>query len=154
MHTYLLQLIFYWMYSTYVQSHHLKRAEESSNNSSNILSNIKILCTGFSAPEAKLFILFWYYILVGVVLLTHFTILIHNVESTAENLQNYINCSATARPNCEVYRERIEDINGPTYYLDLTVTMLLDSINLSNLMYVLQTYDIKRFILKLFKSQN
>lgn len=138
------------------QNHQLKKArsEESSNNSKTVLSIIKIFCTGFSTPETKLFILFWYYVLVVVVLLTHFTVFLYNIGSTTEHLQDYFACSAAAKPNCEILRERAEDNSRPSFYLDLAATMLLCSINMSNLMYVLQFYEIKKFVLRFFKSQN
>ena len=115
---------------------------------------LKILCTGFSTPEAKLFILFWYYVLIVAMLLTNFTIFLYFGDSLATSLQNYFICSADGSTNCEDLRNRANDVNTPTYYLDLTATMILCSINLSNLMYVLQYYDIKKFILRLLKSQN
>lgn len=117
------------------------------------MSLLKLLCIGFSTPEAKLFILFWYYVLVVVVLLTHFTIFLYNAESMTANLENYFTCIALGNPNCEVHRERTDDMTRPSFYLDLAATMLLCSINLSNLMYVLQFYDIKKFTLRVFKSQ-
>ena len=112
---------------------------------------MKLLCIGFSTPEAKLFILFWYYVLVVVVLLTHFTILLYNIESISVNLQNYFTCIAVGNPNCEVYKQKADDMAAPSFYLDLAATLLLCSINLSNLMYVLQSYDIKKFVLRLLK---
>ena len=118
-----------------------RTAQESSKESKTLLSVIKILCTGFSTPEAKLFILFWYYVLVVVVLLTHFTVFLYNIGNTSECLQNYFSCSAAAGPNCEIFRETAENSSRPSFYLDLAATMLLCSLNLSNLMYVLQSYE-------------
>ena len=112
---------------------------------------MKLLCIGFSTPEAKLFILFWYYVLVVVVLLTHFTVLLYNIESISVNLQNYFTCIAVGNLNCEDYKQKADDMAAPSFYLDLAATLLLCSINLSNLMYVLQSYDIKKFVLRLLK---
>jgi len=107
---------------------------------------LKVVCTGFSTPETKLFALFGYYILVIVILLTHFTVLLQTADSTIEQLGNYFTCSVAGyKPECEVYREKLEDVSRPTYFLDLASTMLLCSITLSNLTYVLQYYDIKKF---------
>lgn len=136
------------------QNHQLKKArteEESTSNSKTLMSVMKILCVGFSTPEAKLFVLFWYYVLVVVVLLTHFTVFLYNIESITVNLQNYFACTAVGNPNCEVHKEQADDMSTPSFYLDLAATMLLCSINLSNLVYVLQSYEIKKFILRLFK---
>ena len=141
----------------FLQNHQLKKArteEESTNKSKSLLSVMKLLCIGFSTPEAKLFILFWYYVLVVVVLLTHFTVLLYNIESIRVNLQNYFTCVAVGNPDCEVFKESADDMAAPSFYLDLAATLLLCSINLSNLMYVLQSYDIKKFLLRLFKSRN
>ena len=118
------------------------------------MSLMKLLCIGFSTPEAKLFILFWYYVLVVVVLLTHFTVLLYNIESISMNLQSYFTCVAVGNQDCEVYKERADDMATPTFYLDLAATLLLCSINLSNLMYVLQSYEIKKFFLRLLKSRS
>ena len=123
--------------------------EESSHKPITIIT--VALCTGFSSPEKKLFILFWYYILVSIVLLTFLTVELHNANSVVEELQNYFSCSMGGyNPECEVYRKKIENITWPTYYLNLFSTFLLCSITLSNLIYVLQIYDIKK---KLCKSK-
>ena len=120
-----------------------------------LLKIIKIFCIGFSTPETKLFILFWYYVFIVVLLLANFTIFIYNGESVAANLINFFICSADGSTDCEIHRDRANDISRPTYYLDLISTIILCLNNLSNLMYVLQFYDIKKFILRLFnKSQN
>ena len=139
------------------QNNQLKKARiegESSNDSFKLLSVVKIFCTGFSTPEAKLFILFWYYVFVFVGLLANFTIFLSNGESIAVNLQNYFICSADGSTDCEVHRDRANDISRPNYYIDLVSILILCLNNLSNLMYVLQYYDIKKFVLRLFKSQH
>ena len=90
-----------------------------------------------------------------VILLTNITVFLYNRESVAANLANFFLCSADGSTDCEVYRDRANDISRPTYYLDLTSTIVLCLINLSNFVYVLQFYDIKKFVLRLFhKSQN
>ena len=119
------------------------------------MTALKAFCAGFSTPETKLFVLFWYYILVVVILLTHFTVLLQSIDSTVEQLGNYFSCSiAGFKPECEVYREKLEDASHSTYWLDLAATMLLCSINLSNLTYVLQYYDIKKFFRRFFMSNS
>ena len=115
---------------------------------------IKVLCTGFSSPEKKLFILFWYYILVLIAFLTFLTVQSQTADSTFEILENYITCSIGGyRPECDVYRKKIETITWPSYYLGLASTLLLCSITLSNLTYVLQITEIKNVISKLCKSK-
>ena len=117
-----------------------------SNNSRSFLSILKILFIGFSTPEAKLFTLFLYYSLTVVFLLTRFTVYLQNVESVGLNLKNYFICSAAGKQNCEFFKEQAEDIDRPSYYLDLISTLLLCFINLSNLMYVLRFRDVKNFV--------
>ena len=112
---------------------------------------MKGLCDGFSSPEKKLFFLFWYYILVLIILLALLTVELQTANSTSEELQNYFACSAGGyKPECDVYRKRIESITWPSYFLDLASTLSLSFITLSNLIYVLQINDIKK---KLFKSK-
>ena len=119
-----------------------------------ITAIMKVLCTGFSSPEKKLFILFWYYILVLIVLLTYFMVKLLTADSVNEQLQNYVSCSLGGyKPECDTYRKKIENITWPSYYLDLASTLLLCSITLSNLTYVLQIIDIKKLFSKLFKSK-
>ena len=89
------------------------------------------------------------------ILLANFTVFLYNRESVAANLENLFICSADGSTDCEVHRDRANDISRPTYYLDLASTVVLCLINLSNFMYVLQFHDIKKFTLRLFhKSQN
>jgi len=110
-----------------------------------------VICTGFSTPEKKLFLLFWYYILVLIVLLTYFTVHSQNVNSTVERLQEYFSCSiAGYKPECKVYRKQVEDITWPSYYLDSASKLLLSSVTLSKLIYVLQFHHIKKYILNFF----
>ena len=112
----------------------------------------KLFCIGFSTPEAKLFILFWYYILVFIVVLTYLTASTQTANSTFENLEDYLKCSiAGYNPECDVYKENIKEITQPNYYLDLLTYMMACTINLSSLTYTLQICDIKLFIKNLRK---
>ena len=130
----------------------IRSNEEQSSHKHNTI--IKVLCTGFSSPEKKLFILFWYYILVLIVLLTYFMVKLLTADSANEQLQNYVSCSVGGyKPDCDIYRRKIENITWPSYYLDLASTLLLCSVTLSNLTYVLQIIDIKKIFSKLFKSK-
>ena len=125
--------------------------EEYSCNPKDILVLLKSFWTGFSTPETKLFVLFWYYILVIFVLLAHFTDILLSANSTVEQLQNYFACSiAGYRPECDVHQDELEDVYRASYFLDLAALMLLCSITLSNLTYVLQCHDIKRFLRRFF----
>ena len=82
-----------------------------------------------------------------VFLLTRFTVYLQNVESIVVNLKNYFICSAAGKQNCEFFREQVEDIDRPSYYLDLISTLFLCFISLSNMMFVLQFCDVKKFVL-------
>lgn len=136
------------------QNHQLniiQSKEESSHKPNTIMT---IFCTGFSTPEKKLFILFWYYILVSLIFLTFFTIYSQTANSIVEHLHDYFSCSiAGYKPECEVYKKQVESVTWSSFYLDLASTLLLCSITLSNLTYVLQFYHIKKFVLKLFASR-
>ena len=108
-----------------------------------------LFCIGFSTPETKLFILFWYYISVFLVILTFCTVKIQAVNSTFENLEAYFRCSlAGYKPECDVYKEKAEDVSQSTYFLDILTYLMACTLNVSNLTYSLQFYDIKLFIKK------
>ena len=125
--------------------------EQSSHKPNTIISILKVLCTGFSTPEKKLFILFWYYTIALIVLLAYLALQLLTGDSTIEQVQNYVSCSIGGyAPECDIYKEKIENITWPNYYLDLAHTLLLCSIFLSNLTYVLQIKDIKKLFEKLF----
>ena len=112
-----------------------------------LVTLIKVFCSKLSIPETKLFALFGYYTLVIMIWLTHFTVLLQKADSIVEQLRYYFTCSfAGYNPDCEVHRKKLEDASRLTYFLDLASTMLLCSITLSNLTYVLQYYDIKKFL--------
>ena len=102
-----------------------------------------------------MFILFWYYVLVFLVILTYLTASTQAVNSMFENLEDYLRCSiAGYKPECDVYRENIKEITRPSYYLDLLTYIMTSTINLSSLTYTLQIYDIKLFIKKYMTSCN
>ena len=114
----------------------------------------KMVCTGFSTPEKKLFILFWYYILVLMVYLTYVMVELETSDSVAEQLRNYFSCSIGGyKPECEGHKEKIESTSWRSYWLDLTSVLMLSSITISNLMYVLQIYTIKKVLSKLFQNK-
>ena len=50
---------------------------------------------------------------------------------------------------CYMYKENIEEITRPSYYLDLLSYMMTSAINLANLTYTIQIHDVKLFIQKL-----
>lgn len=132
----------------------MRSKEESPQKLNTITMITKALCTGFSTPEKKLFILVWYYILVLMILLTYFVVQLRTTDSKIRQMRNYFSCSIGGyKPECDIYRQRIESITWPSYYLYLASTLLLCSITLSNLIYVLQISDIKMVISKLFKSR-
>ena len=141
--------------SLILQNHQLNTArseEKSSPKSSTFLTVLKSFCTGFSStPETKLFFLFWYYILVVVILSAYFTVVLQQASTRADYFYEYFRCSiAGYKPECEIYREKLNDITLAGYVLDLISTMLLCSVTLSNLVYVLQYYEVKKFLLKFF----
>ena len=130
----------------------IRSNEEQSSHKHNTI--IKVLCTGFSSPEKKLFILFWYYTLVLIVLLTYFMVKLLTADSANEQLQNYVSCSIGGyKPDCDIYRKKIENITWPRYYLFFASMLILCCITLTNLTYVLQIIDIKKLFSKLFKSK-
>jgi len=128
--------------------------EESPSKSSTFLTVLKSFCTGFSStPETKLFFLFWYYILVVVILLAYLTVVLQLASARADHLYEYFRCSiAGYKPECEAYKEKLNNALAG-YILNLISTMLLCSVTLSNLVYVLQYYKAKKFLLNCITMQ-
>ena len=88
--------------------------------------------------------------LLFLVILTFFIARIKAADATFQNLEDYFMCSIVGyKPECDVYKEKIEEITRPSYYLDLFSYMITSAINLANLMYTLQIHDVKLFIQKL-----
>ena len=104
----------------------------------------QLFCIGFSTPETKLFILFWYYISAFLAVVTYLTANLQSVNSTFESLEDYLECSISGyRPECDIYKKNIEDITRPSYYLDFFSTMMACLINVAHLLYAIQFYDVK-----------
>ena len=83
------------------------------------------------------------------VILTYFTAMIKAADATFQNLEDYFRCSIVGyRPECDVYKENIEEITRPSYYLDLLSYMMTSAINLANLTYTIQIHGVKLFIQK------
>ena len=116
------------------QDHQLK----SESNNQIVLS--KIFCIGYSTPDAKLFILFLYYVLLLFVIILSFTSSAQIVDSTFKNIAGY-------KPECDVYKEKIEDITRPSFYISLLNYAISSSINLAHLTYTLQINDIIKCLL-------
>ena len=71
------------------------------------------------------------------------------VYPTFENLEAYFRCSlAGYKPECDDYKEKAEDVSQSTYFLDILTYSMVCTLNVSNLTYSLQFYDIKLFIKK------
>ena len=68
-------------------------------------------------------------------------------DSTFENIENYLKCSTAGyKPECDVYKENIEEVTRPSFYLALLAYSMSCTINLGNLTYTLQINDIKKII--------
>ena len=102
----------------------------------------------FSVPEVKILILLSYYILFGIVLLTHVTITINESVPFRDDLFKYFECQLTGYdPVCEDLRCQFEKhlkpgLNGVTYFLVAFVTWV-------NLLFAIKGEDIKWLIQKL-----
>ena len=86
--------------------------------------------------------------------LIFYSIKLQEADPTFENLEAYFRCSiAGYKSKCDVYKEKIEDVSQSSYYFNLLAYLTACTINISNLTYSLQFYDIKVFIKKLCRSK-
>ena len=105
----------------------------------------------FSVPEVKILILLSYYILFGIVLLTHVTITIDEAIPFRNDLFKYLECQLTGYdPICEDIRRQFEKhlkpgLNGLSYFLIAFITWV-------NLLFAIKGEDVKCLIQKLMSS--
>ena len=68
-------------------------------------------------------------------------------DATFKNVENYLKCSLGGyKPECDVYKQNIEEVTRPSYYLALLAYLISCTVNLGNLTYTLQFNDIKKII--------
>jgi len=121
--------------------HQLNTARQSSATLS------KLICTGFSTPEAKLFILFCCYFSLHIVFIVFITVNLQETDSIAENLEIYFRCTiAGDKPGCDIYKEKVEDAYRPTYFASILSTLMISAFNLGSLIYALHIYGVKSII--------
>ena len=78
------------------------------------------------------------------VLLAYITININTVDSIVEILETYFTCSVGGnRSECDVHKERIEDIYRLPYFLSFFAYVMIFTINLGNLTFALHFNDVK-----------
>ena len=107
----------------------------------------KVFCLGCYTPEAKLFILLLYYVVLGAVGILSFASNTLFADSTFKTIENYLKCSTAGyKPECDVYKENIEEITRPSFYLALLAYLMSCTTNLGNLIYTLQINDIKKLL--------
>ena len=72
------------------------------------------------------------------------------IDSTFESLEDYLECSLGGyKPECDIYKENLENITQPSYYLDLLTIMMSCLINVAHLIYAIQFYDVKSVVKKI-----
>lgn len=132
-----------------LQNHQLNAARKSKKS---VIFH-KLFYNSFSAPETKLLTLFCYYFSMLLVLLTYMTINFQTLDTTVETLETYFRCSiAGDKPECDVYKEQVEDDYQLPYYFALVTYFMISAINLGNLIYVLQVCEAKSMIKKVCAS--
>ena len=123
--------------------HQLNTARQSSATLS------KLVCIGFSTPEAKLFILFCCYFSLHIVFIVFITVTLQEADSIAESLEFYFRCTiAGDKPECEIYKEGVEDAYRPIYFVSIFANVMISSFNLGSLTYALHIYGVKSIIKK------
>ena len=109
----------------------------------------KLVCIGFSTPEAKLFILFCCYFTIHIAFIAFLTVTIQNIDSVAESLELYFRCTiAEDKPECDIYKEEVEDAYRPIYFVLIFANVMVSAFHLGNLIYALHIYGVKSIIKK------
>jgi len=63
------------------------------------------------------------------------------------SLENYFRCTVVGdKPECDFYKEKIEDAYRPSYFLFIFTHIMVSAFNLGNLIYALHIYDVKSII--------
>ena len=139
----------YKIYTTILcilQDHQLKAAARKSEKS---VTTSKLFCIGFSTPEAKLLILFCCYFSMLLVILVYITINLNTIDSVVKILETYFLCSiAGDKSDCNIYREKIEDVYQLPYFLVFFSYVMISAINLGNLTFALHINEVKSIIKK------
>ena len=105
----------------------------------------------FSVAEMKLIILFSYYWIALLLLLTSFGVVLHQFNDQRTHFLDHVACSIGGyREECEVFRENLKQSSIPLLVVTSIVVIFTSFCNIVNLIFVLQFSNVKKWIKKLF----
>ena len=101
-------------------------------------------CANYSTPEAKLMIASLFYVTTNLLILIALAVTLRGINTTLENVTRIALCVAGGdQPECDKYREQLNQHLLPVLVFDLLATSFIALINIVNLLFVLQYKDIK-----------
>ena len=110
---------------------------------------------GYSIPEVKLILLFCYYAINFLVYLTSLVVYLIALHDYGVNIFQYKFCSAGGyKEECEIHRERAEELFIPSTILSILSVLLFSMISFSHLMYVIHFKTAINTIKDTLKSWN
>jgi len=105
----------------------------------------------FSVAEMKLIILFSYYWITVLLLLTSFGVVLHQFNDQRSYFLDHVFCSIGGyREECEVFRENMKQSSIPLLVVNSIVALFTSFCNVVNLIFVLQFSSVKKWIKKIF----
>ena len=108
-----------------------------------------MLCVECSTPQAKLMIVSLFYVATSLLILVALAVTLRGINTTLDNVTRVTLCVAGGdQPECDRYRERLNQHLLPVLVFDLLSTFCVALINIVNLVFVLQYKDIKKFTTK------
>ena len=101
-------------------------------------------CANYSTPEAKLMIVSLFYVATSLLILVALAVTLRGINTTLDNVTRVTLCVAGGdQPECDRYRERLNQHLLPVLVFDLLSTFCVALINIVNLLFVLQYKDLK-----------
>jgi len=116
-------------------------------------STLTSFCMGYSAVEVKLLLLFCYYAINFLVYLTALVVYLYVLNKYGVSFFDYQVCSAGGfKEECEVHREKIEDLYIPSTVMSMLSVILFSVINFCHLMYVIHYQSARKTLRNALKS--
>ena len=122
----------------------LQKHKQESDKSSKKVCGIK-----FTVAQLKLSVLFAYYWVTSVILLSTIGLMLRNLDHANTQQVNHFYCSIGGyRRECDVYREQLLGVQTETVVMDLMSITVLSFVNVVNLFFVINFSDFKNHLKK------
>ena len=108
-------------------------------------SKSSTLCAKYSTPEAKLMIASLFYLATNLLILVALAVTLRGINTKIDSVTRVALCVAGGdQPECDEYREQLNQHLLPVLVFDLLSTFFIALINMVNLLFVLQYRDVKK----------